>query len=116
MTCKMVHVDQALVSAYLKHLMCWPVLFLICRVSVTEFLKLAAKVLPQNNLESIKVHSLVHHLCQDILNHGSPYNHDAQGAERAHKGPKGMYAQTNRQLGGYAYMTSMLRMHEVRLS
>ncbi|KAF5832043.1 hypothetical protein DUNSADRAFT_12223 [Dunaliella salina] len=80
------------------------------RVAINDLVKLAAKVL--GNLTSIKLHSLVHHLCQDILNHGSPYNHDAQGSEHAHKGPKSLYKQTNRQVGGHTYMASMARLHE----
>jgi len=32
-------------------------------------------------LASIKIHSIFEHAWRDILNHGSPYNHDAQGGE-----------------------------------
>eukprot|EP00983_Pelagomonas_calceolata_P126028 1161264-Pelagomonas_calceolata.AAC.2 len=49
------------------------------RQAGARLISLAAKVLKPSVLASIKVHSIFEHTWRDILNHGSPYNHDAQG-------------------------------------
>lgn len=88
----------------------------LCRLATSELLKLGNGDLRENALTSIKLHSLSDHLWQDILNHGSPYSYDAQRAERAHKGPEGLYKLTNKQHCRHAYMKTMTRKHEVNIS
>jgi len=52
----------------------------LCRRAGTELVRLAAKVLDPKVLSSIKIHFIVEHAHRDILSHGNPYNHDAQGS------------------------------------
>ena len=53
--------------------------FFFCMQAGREHVVLADRVLPPHDLESINVHFVVEHAHQDVVNHGSPYNHDAQG-------------------------------------
>lgn len=50
------------------------------RDSACRLVVLAERVLPAKDLASIKFHWIVEHAWRDVLNHGNPYNHDAQGA------------------------------------
>lgn len=63
-------------------------MFLSCRVAAIKLVKLAAKVLPEKDLASIKFHCIVDHAWRDVLNHGNPYNHDAQGVRRCQSQPQ----------------------------
>jgi len=49
------------------------------RAASTQLAVLAKKVMPANALASIKFHFILEHAWRDVLNHGNPYNHDAQG-------------------------------------
>jgi len=82
------------------------------RASGIRLVILAHRVLPSKALASIKFHCILEHAWRDVLNHGNPYNHDAQGSERAHAKPKALYRQTNKQETGYSYMKSMLKRDE----
>ncbi len=51
----------------------------ICRSAANRLIFLANRVLPRRDISSIKMHYVLEHAWRDILNHGNPYNHDAQG-------------------------------------
>lgn len=89
-------------------------LSLLRRAAIPNLLTLAEAVLTPAAMRSIKFHSLIDHACDDILNHGNPYSYDAQASERAHKGPKAAYRATNKQQAEHAFMSTIVRIHEVR--